>query len=316
MVGPIPTGLAPSYPPPYPRAEEKYLEELQRELYADVVGGQIKSEEVIPILTGAQEYLRLRRRLNAFLLRFRSKSKRWWSKLFPFTVKRTLSPEDIRERFFYYGYVCDEPIAEAVHLSLVLEKPLLVEGEPGVGKTEIAKVLAQVLQADLIRLQCYEGLDENKALYEWNYQKQLLYIQGGKEVQDIFSEEFLLPRPLLKAITNDKPTVLLIDEIDKADEEFEAMLLEILSDFQISIPELGTIKARRKPHVIITNNDTRDLSDALVRRCVYLYIDYPTVEKEEAILLKKVKGLSPLMAREIALLMHNLKGWRACGKIF
>jgi len=184
-----------------------------------------------------------------------------------------------------------------------------VEGEPGVGKTEIAKVLSAMLDTELIRLQCYEGLDENKALYEWNYQKQLLYIQGQeRSIRDVFSEEFLMLRPLLKAIQAEgKPPVLLIDEIDKADEEFEAFLLEILSDFQVSIPEFGTVKAKTIPHIIITNNDVRELTDALKRRCIYLYIDYPTVDKEEDILRKKVPGIPAALARQVAQLMHTLR---------
>ena len=224
-------------------------------------------------------------------------------------TKSQFSPEEIIREFSKLDYVCDENIAEAVHLALLLKKPLLVEGEPGVGKTEIAKVLAKMLGTDLIRLQCYEGLDESKALYEWNYQKQLLYIQGqDKGAGDVFTEDFLMVRPLLKAIlAEEKPPVLLIDEIDKADEEFEAFLLEVLSDFQVSIPEFGTVKAKTIPYIVITNNDARELTDALKRRCVFLYIDYPSVEKEEKILLQRVPGIDKALAHQIAEFMNTLR---------
>ena len=184
------------------------------------------------------------------------------------------------------GYIAEDDIIVPVYLALRLEKPILITGAPGVGKTEIAKVLASVFKTDLIRLQCYEGLDENKALYEWNYQRQLIKIQLINETtssetveQDLFSRDYLLERPLLRAIQAPKKVVLLIDEIDKTDEEFEAFLFEVLSDFQVSIPELGTINAKFIPIVVLTNNGERELSDGLKRRCVYLYIDFPTISK-------------------------------------
>ncbi|MGZ5958256.1 MAG: AAA family ATPase, partial [Myxococcaceae bacterium] len=206
------------------------------------------------------------------------------------------------------GYVTDRAVATAVHLSITLGKPLLVEGHPGVGKTEIAKVLASVLQGDLIRLQCYEGLDATTALYEWNYPKQLLHIKleehGDRPVAareaDIFSERFLLKRPLLQAITHQgRPPVLLIDEVDRADEEFEAFLLEVLSDFQVTIPEIGTVHAAVRPAVVLTSNRARDLSDALRRRCLYLWIDYPALDKELRIVRTRVPGIDERLAREV-----------------
>jgi len=205
-------------------------------------------------------------------------------------------------------YVADRSIGMAVYLALRMEKPLLVEGEPGCGKTEIARTLAAALGSDLIRLQCYEGLDADATLYEWNHPKQLLTIRIEEARKDpkalerqIFSEEFLLKRPLLQALTHEgeRPPVLLIDEIDRADEEFEGLLLEFLSDFQITIPEIGTIRAKRAPRVVITSNRTRELSDALKRRCLYLYIGYPTREKEISILRRKVPELGEQFANEI-----------------
>lgn len=201
-------------------------------------------------------------------------------------------------RFDQLDYVVEEELATVFFLMLMLKKPLLLEGPPGVGKTEVANIIAHYKGYELIRLQCYEGLDVSTSVYEWNYQKQLLHIKlnekgkiSSKEQEKvIFSDEFLLKRPLLKAITSDKPAVLLLDEIDRADEEFEAFLLELLSDFQISIPELGTIKAKHKPVVILTSNRTRDLSDALKRRCLYYWVDFPTFDKELAILEKHVGG--------------------------
>jgi MoxR-like ATPase len=197
---------------------------------------------------------------------------------------------------------------------LRLEKPILITGAPGVGKTEIAKVLASVFQTELIRLQCYEGLDENKALYEWNYQRQLIKIQLIKDTasedmveQDLFSRSYLLERPLLKAIQAQKKTVLLIDEIDKTDEEFEAFLFEVLSDFQVSIPEWGTIEANHIPMVVLTNNGERELSDGLKRRCVYLYIDFPTIEKELKIIKVKVPEVKDRLAEDIALAVHHMR---------
>ena len=205
------------------------------------------------------------------------------------------------------GYICDMDLATTVYLALKLEKPLLVEGAPGVGKTEIAKVLSQAFGLNLIRLQCYEGLDENKSLYEWNYQRQLLKIQiiKGQEAcnnieNDLFNEEYLLERPLLKAIRSKEKAVLLIDECDKVDEPFEAFLFEILSDFQVSIPELGTISARNIPIVILTSNGEREISDGLKRRCIYLYINYPSVEKEVQILRTKVPEAGEKLSMQVA----------------
>jgi MoxR-like ATPase len=212
-------------------------------------------------------------------------------------------------------YVTDAPIATSVHLATVLKKPLLIEGHAGVGKTEIAKVMARVLETNLIRLQCYEGLDAAAALYEWNYQKQLLHIKlnersqqsAAQEEQEIFSEPFLLRRPLLQAITQERAPVLLVDEIDRADEEFEAFLLEIFSDWQITIPEVGTIKATHPPHVILTSNRNRELSDALRRRCLYLWIDYPPFDKEIRIVERKVPGINGRLARQIARFMEAIR---------
>ncbi len=198
------------------------------------------------------------------------------------------------------GYVADESLAMALHLALSLGRPLLLEGPAGVGKTEIAKALSEVQNTRLIRLQCYEGLDTSHAIYEWNYQRQLLAIRADQASEEtLFSDKYLLKRPLLEAISQKDPPVLLIDEIDRADEEFEAYLLEILSDFQITIPELGTIPARARPTVILTANGTRDLSDALRRRCLYTYVDYPDRESELAILNKRAPGLEPRLAAQI-----------------
>lgn len=213
------------------------------------------------------------------------------------------------------GYICDRDLAVTVYLALKLGKPLLVEGAPGVGKTEIAKVLSRVFGNELIRLQCYEGLDENKALYEWNYQRQLLKIQlikenatcGEAEESDLFGSEYLLERPLLKAIRSERQVVLLIDEVDKIDEEFEAFLFEVLSDFQVSVPELGTLAARHIPVVVLTSNGERDLSDGLKRRCVYLYIDYPDIEKEVRILKVKVPEAGERLTREVAQAIHFIR---------
>jgi MoxR-like ATPase len=207
-----------------------------------------------------------------------------------------------------HGYVADPQLATALFLLLQLRRPLLIEGHAGVGKTEVAKVLASVLDTDLIRLQCYEGLDVSSAMYEWNYQKQLLAIKIQEAVnasveekeKHIFGEEFLLRRPLLRAITAQQGSpVLLIDEIDRADEEFEAFLLELLSDFQITIPEMQTIRATHIPHIILTSNRTRELSDALKRRCLYQWIDYPALEKELRIVLKKLPGIEQALAMQI-----------------
>src|SRR5437867_3659179 len=214
-------------------------------------------------------------------------------------------------------YVTDAPVASSVHLALTLRKPLLIEGRAGVGKTEVAKVMSRVLGTNLIRLQCYEGLDASTALYEWNYQKQLLHIKlaeirsghsAADEEHEIFSEPFLLRRPLLQAISHEgQSPVLLVDEVDRADVEFEAFMLEIFSEWQVTIPEIGTIKATHPPHVILTSNRTRELSDALRRRCLYLWIDYPTFEKEVRIVERKVPGLNGRLAREIARFMEALR---------
>jgi MoxR-like ATPase len=213
------------------------------------------------------------------------------------------------------AYITDPAISTAVHLATTLRKPLLVEGHAGVGKTEIAKVLARVRGTNMIRLQCYEGLDASTALYEWNYPKQILRIRleeqddrpvSAKEA-DIFSEAFLLKRPLLQAITQTQAPVLLIDEIDRADLEFESFLLEVLSDFQVTVPEIGTISAAHRPDVVLTSNRSRDLSDALRRRCLYLWIDYPSFEKEVRILRTKVPGINERLAGQIARVMQNLR---------
>lgn len=213
------------------------------------------------------------------------------------------------------GYITDDSVAMSVFLSLQLNKPLLVEGPAGVGKTEIAKVMANALQTDLIRLQCYEGLDATHALYEWNYQRQLLHLKmvehNEQSVEEkektIFSDGFLMKRPLLQAITHHKKPVLLIDEIDRSDEEFESFLLEVLSDWQITVPEIGTIKATHIPQVILTGNRTRELSEALRRRCLYLYIDYPDFEKEWMIVKSKVPGIDTKLAEQITGFMQQLR---------
>ena len=214
------------------------------------------------------------------------------------------------------GYVADEAIATAVFLAREMRKPLLVEGEAGGGKTELAKVLARLLDTELIRLQCYEGLDVNTALYEWNYPRQMLRARlaehdgrSASEIESlIFSRDYLLERPLLRAITRHAgPAVLLIDEIDRADEGFEAFLLEVLSDFQVTIPELGTIRAEHVPHVILTSNRSREIGDALRRRCLYLFVDHPTLEKEVRILRLKAPGATEQLTREIARFMQALR---------
>jgi len=214
------------------------------------------------------------------------------------------------------GYVADEATATAAYLAREMGKPLLVEGEAGVGKTELAKVLARVLGAELIRLQCYEGLDANTALYEWNYQRQLLRLRiAEREAHDpqaledlIFAREYLLERPLLRAITRpDRPPVLLVDEVDRADDGFEAFLLEVLSDFQVTVPELGTIRATHVPHVVLTSNRTREIGDALRRRCLYLYVEHPDFAKELAILHAKVPGLDDHLARAVTRFVQALR---------
>jgi MoxR-like ATPase len=216
------------------------------------------------------------------------------------------SVEDVVEGLQRAGYLAGESAALVAYLATRLGKPVLVEGPAGVGKTELAKALSRYLDRSLVRLQCYEGLDEAKALYEWNYRKQLLRIQaeaegaGWNEVQDdIFGEEFLLTRPLLQAISSVDPVVLLIDEIDKTDQEFEAMLLEILSDFQVSIPELGRVEARSRPIVLLTSNNTRELTEALKRRCLYLWLDYPDVEHELEIVRLHTPELDETVARKL-----------------
>ena len=239
------------------------------------------------------------------------------------------SPEAIERAFLDRGFVCTGEVSVTLHLAERLGKPVLLEGPPGVGKTEIGKLWAAYHGARLLRLQCYEGLDEAKALYEWAYGKQMLYTQllrektgellsGATDLADairrlggqadaFFSREFLLERPLLAAITSADPVVLLIDEIDRADEEFEAFLLELLSDFQVSIPELGTIRARRPPRVVLTSNDSRDLADALRRRCLYLYVDYPGFDDELRILESRVPGISDRLARAVARFSQSLR---------
>jgi MoxR-like ATPase len=225
--------------------------------------------------------------------------------------------EDVEQRLRDRKYIGDRGLATSIFLALKLEKPLFIEGEAGVGKTEAAKVMAEVLGARLIRLQCYEGIDLAHAVYEWNYPRQLLHIRLMGEGEDrrvaereIFSSEFLLRRPLLDAIDNDDPTppVLLIDEIDRSDEEFEAFLLELLSDFQVSIPEIGTIKAKRAPFVVITSNRTREVHDALKRRCLYHWIDYPDLEKEVEIVRARAPEAADGLAREVAALVQGLRG--------
>ncbi len=225
------------------------------------------------------------------------------------------SIDELQQKFSECRYIVDRPVATVVYLALKLRKPLLVEGPAGVGKTELARVLAESTNSPLIRLQCYEGLDEAKALYEWNYQKQLLrlYLDQAQQKtwdeakQDIFTEEFLLARPLLKSLVSERPVVLLIDEVDKSDEEFESFLLEILSDYQVSIPEFGTVKAKHIPTVVLTSNNFRDFGDALKRRCIHLYLDYPSYERELEIVRLKVPGIKEALARQIVRFVQNLR---------
>jgi len=227
------------------------------------------------------------------------------------------SIEEVQRLMEAQSYIADRALATTLFLAIKLEKPIFLEGEAGVGKTEVAKVLARILQSRLIRLQCYEGLDANTSLYEWNYSKQMLKIkleEGGGRSRDelehlIFGEEFLLKRPLLDAIMSDgaAPPVLLIDEVERSDEEFEAFLLEVLSDFQITIPEIGTIKAERRPFVILTSNRTREIHDALKRRCLYLWLDYPTFEKEYQIVRAKIPGIQQALAEQICRFMQKLR---------
>ena len=222
--------------------------------------------------------------------------------------------EELKQKMDEAHYIYDETLATVLYVALQLGRPLLIEGAAGVGKTEIAKVMASALDRDLVRLQCYEGLDESKALYEWNYQKQLLSIQvnmGSKDsdelTRSLFSDEYLLERPLLKSIRSEKPVVLLIDEIDKADEEFESFLLELLSEMQVSIPEVGTIRAKSVPFVVLTSNRARPLSEALRRRCAYLYIQYPDLEKEMAILRAKLPHVDDRLSAQVAVAVQKLR---------
>ena len=225
---------------------------------------------------------------------------------------------ELKQKMDEARYIYDDTLATVLFVALTLGRPLLIEGAAGVGKTEIAKVMASALDRDLMRLQCYEGLDESKALYEWNYQKQLLSIQVNMNAQDkdeltksLFSDDYLLERPLLKSIRSEKPVVLLIDEIDKADEEFEAFLLELLSEMQVSIPEVGTIRAKSIPFVVLTSNRARPLSEALRRRCAYLYIEYPDMEKELAILRAKLPHVDDRLCAQVAMAVQKLRSTEA-----
>jgi MoxR-like ATPase len=230
-------------------------------------------------------------------------------------AERFRSVDDVVARLRTADYLADTSIGGVVFLADRLEKPVLVEGPAGVGKTELAKAVAQVVGARLIRLQCYEGLDEAKALYEWNYKKQLLRIQADREHEsdwaeveaDIFSEQFLLTRPLLEAIRAEEPVVLLIDEVDRVEIETEALLLEVLSDFQVSIPELGTIEGKQRPIVVLTSNNTRELSEALKRRCLFLHIDYPDLEREKEIVRVRVPEIDDALAEQVAQVVRSIR---------
>ena len=224
--------------------------------------------------------------------------------------------DELQRAFAARGYIADRDLATTLHLALALGRPVLLEGEAGVGKTDVARTLAQSLGTDLIRLQCYEGIDVNTAVYEWDYARQMLEIRlleargeaRSAATRDIFGEEFLIRRPLLQAIDRrDRPAVLLIDEVDRADEEFEAFLLEVLADFAITIPEIGTLKAEQPPHVVLTSNRTREVHDALKRRCLYHWIEYPTYERELAILVARMPGLDQALAREVVSVVQRLR---------
>jgi len=227
---------------------------------------------------------------------------------------QSLSRDDIASRLAAAGYIADTELATAISIMQLLKRPLLLEGEAGVGKTEVAKALAEIHDAELIRLQCHEGLDQSAALYEWNYQRQLLAIEAHKGEADpdhiedqVFSEKYLLERPLLAAIRREKSPVLLVDEVDRADEEFEAFLLELLSDWQVSIPELGTVTATAIPHVVLTSNGTRELSDALRRRCLYHYLDYPDVEREARIIMARLPQAGAALSLQIARMVERVR---------
>ncbi|MEA2477602.1 MAG: hypothetical protein QOF16_890 [Actinomycetota bacterium] len=228
-------------------------------------------------------------------------------------VDRFQSVDDVRALLAESSYLASEEIATVVFLAARMHKPLLVEGPAGVGKTELAKAVARGLEVELVRLQCYEGVDESKALYEWNYKKQLLRIQAGSEESwsemsdDIFSPEFLLERPILKAIRSEQDVVLLIDEIDKLDFEAEALLLEVLSDWQVTIPEMGTLKATHVPFVVLTSNNERELSEALKRRCLYLYLDYPSIEREKAIVLSSIPNVDEMLVDQVVRIVRSIR---------